>query len=455
MKTRINKIIEDDRLIFILLSIAFGYLMWITPTLGDDIVHTGWLTPKSFVEIWEISCSKFFTWSSRVFVNFVLYYLSGRHKILFTLFMGLSMYILLSAMSALFVRGNRRRGNLIIAGFVMLFPFSELSSAGWIATMATYLSPVAFGMMGLVPIRKWLDHEDVAWYEMIGYCVCLIWGSNIEQMMIVLFAAYSVFIVYSIWKRQVQKSSLLLMLPIIVNIVMFVLSPGNNLRYYGELHWFPSFEMLDFVDRLELGFSTMMQWIVVVNHVLIWFLVFFFLTLIWRRYRNVFLMAVPISILIIIAPTYTGVLDTAEEIIPFVNSFVKQIPMVGLVSESSRFAVGLFAKFMIYGLFFFALLTSFFLLANSWRDAFSIGLLVILGTTTRIAIGLSPTIFASSYRTNAVMAFCLIAAASQAFFSALEQGIISENEEKYLSRAAVIVSILSIANFGSYVVRTL
>ena len=166
-------------------------------------------------------------------------------------------------------------------------------------------------------------------------------------------------------------------------------------------------------------------------------------------------MAVPISILIIIAPTYTGVLDTAEEIIPFVNSFVKQIPMVGLVSESSRFAVGLFAKFMIYGLFFFALLTSFFLLANSWRDVFSIGLLVTSGMATRIAIGLSPTVFASSYRTNAVMAFCLIAAASQAFFSALEQGIISENEEKYLSRAAVIVSILSIANFGSYVVRTL
>lgn len=454
MKTQITKIVEDDHLIFILLSITFGLLMWITRIGGDDIGNILWMKQKSIAGIWKVSSSLFFTWSSRVSINFILYYLSGRNKILFSVFMGFSLYVLFSAMSALFVRGNRRCGNQLIAGLVMLFPFSELSSAGWIATMVTYLSPIAFGMMGLVPIRKWLDHEDIAWYEMIGYWMCLFFGANNEQMMIVLFAAYLLFTVYSVWKKRIQKTSFLLMFPIVVNIVLFLSSPGNHLRYYSEFRWFPSFEMLDFADRLELGFSTMMQWIMVVNHKLIWFLVIFIPALIWRKYRNLFLFILGLSLSLIIALLCSRIIDTAEEIIPLVNALVKQIPMEGLVSETSRFAIEPFVKFTIMGMFFINLIVSFFLLANTWRDVFSIGLFMTSGMATRIAIGLSPTVFASSYRTNAVMGFCLIAATCQVFFSALEQGIVSELKTEYLSRAAIAVSILSMAKFGYDVVRT-
>lgn len=453
MKTQINKILKDDRFIFILLSVIFGYLMWVVRIYGDDSVNIIWATPKKFFEIWEVSSSMYFTWASRIFINFVLYYLTGRNKILFAVFMALSLYVLLTALSALFVTGNRRQGNWIIAGFVMMFPFTELGSAGWIATMVTYLSPIAFGMMGLVPIRRWLDHEDIPWYELIGYGVCLFFGANSEQMMIVLFTGYSFFIGYSLWKKEVRKSSILLIFPIIINIILFALSPGNKQRYFAEIRWHPTFEMLDLADKLELGFSTMMQWIIVINHMLIWALVIIIPLLTWRKYRNLFLFSPGLILTLIVAPMYSRILDKAEEIIPLVAFISKQIPTEGLISAASRFSLEPFAKFTVYGLFFIILVVSFFLLANTWRDVFTMELLLVSGMASRIAIGLSPTVFASKSRTNAVLAICLIAAVAQAFFSALKHGIVSDHEVKILSRVSITASIIAMVKFGYDVIK--
>ena len=124
--------------------------------------------------------------------------------------MGVSLFVLLTAISALFVAADKRWGNTIAAGLVMLYPFTELGSAGFIATMTTYLSPIAFGMMALVPIRRMLGRERLCWYEMLGYCACLIFGANNEQMMIVILSVYTVFLGYSLFTRTFSGAAFLL-----------------------------------------------------------------------------------------------------------------------------------------------------------------------------------------------------------------------------------------------------
>ena len=133
MKTRIQRWLGNDQLIFIVVSLVFAVILYFARLGGDDLVNIRLTRGVPAAEIWSRAWEMYFTWASRVLINFVMYYLTGRNQVFFVLFMGLSMYVLLSALSRLFVEGDRRSGNLIVAGVALLYPLTELGSADWIA----------------------------------------------------------------------------------------------------------------------------------------------------------------------------------------------------------------------------------------------------------------------------------------------------------------------------------
>ena len=101
MKTRIQRWLGDDRLIFIVVSLVFAVILYFARLGGDDLVNIRLTRGVPAAEIWNRAWEMYFTWASRVLVNFVMYYLTGRNQVFFALFMGLSMYVLLSALSRL------------------------------------------------------------------------------------------------------------------------------------------------------------------------------------------------------------------------------------------------------------------------------------------------------------------------------------------------------------------
>ena len=71
--------------------------------------------------------------------------------------------------SKLFVNENHKSCNYFIASAVMLYPFANLYTAGWIATKTTYFMPTAFGFFSMIPIKKILIKEKFKWWESTVY----------------------------------------------------------------------------------------------------------------------------------------------------------------------------------------------------------------------------------------------------------------------------------------------
>ncbi len=453
MKTRIQRWLGDDRLIFIVVSLVFAVILYFARLGGDDLVNIRLTRDVPAAEIWSRAWEMYFTWASRVLINFVMYYLTGRNQVFFALFMGLSMYVLLSALSRLFVEGDRRSGNLIVAGVALLYPLTELGSAGWIATMTTYLSPIAFGMMSLVPIRRWLDGESICWYELIAYGACLIYGANNEQMMVVILFAYTGFLVYTVARKRSCAANVVFWLLSVACCVFIFASPGNRNRTYLETRWLPFFGKLSVFDKVEIGLSMTLQWLIVENHLLVVFLCAGMTYLIWKKFRSLAYSLIPFVPFAIVSAFHRQFSNLSERLVPFGNVIAAPISRYGLISETTRYSMNAFVKFFVFGLFLALFILSYFLVMNRRRDLVVMGVLLAAGFSTRLVIGFSPSVFQSGYRACSVLAFCLISAALAGIFSAFREGLIGEKERRVLNRAMPVFAFLSMAKFAYDVAR--
>ena len=453
MMAALRKLVYHEKFVFVVLSVIFASLALIMPIRGDDIVNLAWAEKETASGIWQRTQDLYLTWSSRQLINFVLYFLTGRNQILFALFMGISLFVLLTAISELFVTDDKRQSNTIVAGLVMLYPFTELGSAGFIATMTTYLSPIAFGMMALVPIRRILGRERLCWYEMLGYCACLIFGANNEQMMIVILSVYTVFIGYSLFTRTFSGEAFLLWVLSVASCIHILTCPGNYARRFVEMRYIPFFGMFNMIDKLEIGFATTLQWMVVENHVLIICICLLLTYLIKAKYKNVGFTFISILPLGIVTAFHRQLSILTERFIPLGAVVAQPIDLYGLVTEANRGGIDAFVKFAVFAVFMLILMVEFVLVSNSVRDLVISGALLIPGFVSRLAIGFSPSVYISGYRTCSIMGFCLIGCVLYAYFSAEREGFISEREREILIKIMAILPIPALAKFTYDILR--
>lgn len=156
----------------------------------------------NLLSYWNYSIEMYYTWASRVIVNFVVFIFTDNNPIYWAIFNGISMFVLIKAMKILFIDGNSdNMSDIFTSCMVMLFPFWHLSSAGWMATVTTYFLPMAFGLFSLVPIKSILKNEKIIWWKFVLYWLCLVYGANNEQVMVVILLSYLVFL-YGIASRR-------------------------------------------------------------------------------------------------------------------------------------------------------------------------------------------------------------------------------------------------------------
>lgn len=183
MKNKIKEFFAEYK-VMILLSVFFALILAFARMSCDDVaamrVENGTLLSylKKSIDMYD-------TWTSRVLVNFVVFIFTDHNPVYWAIFEGISMFVLLMAIKKLFISKTDNEAEVVVMScLVLLFPYWQLSSAGWIATVTTYFSPIAFGMVSLIPIRRILRGEKIAWWEYVWYFGCLIYGANNEQMMV-------------------------------------------------------------------------------------------------------------------------------------------------------------------------------------------------------------------------------------------------------------------------------
>lgn len=102
---------------------------------GDDLFFVKVLNENKLFP-WVID--RYNTWSSRVIVESVLLIVMKFGAVFWKVLNIASLMLLAVSISKLLVEKNIRRYNWIIVALVLIYPFKDMSTAGWAATTINY-----------------------------------------------------------------------------------------------------------------------------------------------------------------------------------------------------------------------------------------------------------------------------------------------------------------------------
>lgn len=441
---KLKQLNSKENFPFLVIFILYFILFFSVAIVGDDLVLMAEYRNLTWADHWRLIENDYFNWSSRVLVNFVIHFLLGKPLIIFTFLNALFVAIFAKTLSKLFGSiKNTALSNMSIVFFILIYPIYHLGTAGWIVTMMTYFWPTVFGFVALIPIKKILEGEKFKPWEYISYSLSLIYAANEEIKLIILLFMYLTFCLYFCLKQKKQiVFAWFLLILLVFSLLFTVTAPGNGARSMSEtIHWFPSYAMLDIVDKLDIGFFVIMQSVMFDNHLFMVFVTLLMMMVIFKKYKNHLLRAIgifPCAFLLVFGPLKLIFMLY----FPAIDAFALSLPHHGLITISGNSMVML-AKYIMVMLFVFCFAVSIILcLENVEKNLFALTLL-IAGVGSRVAMGLSPTIYASGLRTATPLFFSIIAIGIMVFSTALDNDLFSPKEQQKLSTLMLVVSVIA------------
>ncbi len=436
---------ENSIIIFlsVFFAIAFSFANMGVDDIGEMRVEGG-----NLLSYWNKSINFYHIWSSRLLVNFIIFIFTDNNIIFWAVFVGFSMFLLLIAFKELFaVNDNKTTEMIFMSCMVMLYPWNHLSSAGWIATVTTYFSPIAFGMISLIPIKKVLNGEKIIWWKFLLYLICLIYGANNEQMMVVILLSYLVTLIWHfIVNRKIDIYLSLCTIASIGSAVFTFTCPGNaNRKITSIAAYFHSFEHLNFIDKAELGYETTAYWLIFSDSLFIEITCLLLLLMVFLKYKDScirMVSAIPFITTIAFGPLKMKVARFFAGII----NLSAEIPYFGLVNPDNRGGLGPYAEFLVMSICLAVVLIDIFLLCREWKQFIVSATLIAGGFASRLAMGFSPTIYTSDVRTNSIMCFCIIAV--MVYIYSINKNLFKTDGQSFLKEKYVLEVMTLLAVFS-------
>lgn len=424
--------------IVLLGCIYFIIHLRISPNFADDQVFASIASTDGF-NIFQYSVSRYLTWSSRTLLEVLLMWSVSVPPIFWKICDTLIIIAVGVFLSKLLFRDEyRMQGNLVIAALLLLVPYQMMSSAGWIATTVNYIWPLAFGLISLYPLRKLADGQKIRGYEYVLYSVCLLFGANQEQMCAILTAIYGFFTIYMFVKKKIHIYVFIQFVLCILSLVYILLAPGNDVRTVQETAtWYPEHGTFSLMQKMMLGVVAAGKDIIFHQN---WpFLILCILScmLVWQKNRKV-----SSRVLALVPPFFAASLFA---FLPYSAGYQALLFNPEVLLASAKAAAAVLVSICVLACLIYSLRLVFKQNAHFWL---SLGIL-FLGFASRVAIGLSPTIWASLDRTALFFLVSLIACI---VFLLNEWDFKNKNATYFLLIAAVSLGVYGgVSNFFAVV----
>ncbi|MBR4051281.1 MAG: hypothetical protein IKK09_12355 [Clostridia bacterium] len=292
-----------------------------------------------------------------------------------------------------------------------VFPSMVLVDAGFIATTVNYLWPITFGLLCLFPIRnKLLKVKTPLWYK-LAIIPLLAYACNMQQMCAVLLGVLLCTNVY-IWTVR-KEFDLYVLFQNVAVAAMAVYSYSlnvfsDNSRMLRETaRYFPGFGSLNIFEKAELGFSS----------------TFYCMTM---ELRLAFVGFIIFALFLAVCGLRLNIKPAlkAASVFPFVFSlgfgalalvkpeWVKAV-CGGMVNGGVGKADYVFSPVsdLLFLLVLICFAVSVVSLLKTKTSRMISALILAAGFGSRILMGFSPTVWASGYRTFAILFVSFILAA--------------------------------------------
>ncbi len=282
---------------FLVVVIACLYHILMQPMGGDDVFFSEALQDTT---LWEYLSHRYFHWTSRVVSECILV-----NVIQFPILWRIIDFVMFVTFPVIFAKlfDDSELMRWCGAGAILIFPFHDMGTAGWITTTVTHFWPLwGIFFVGLL-IKKMAAAERIhPVCAILGVLVCIMTGSH-EQYAVILAVILVLCAIY-LWQQKRKPVCLPLFVALIcvtaASLAVILLCPGNAGRNAVSLADLPIYETFGFGEKLYLGLLSIERVFIANADV-----VFFAVTLVWtilvyqktNDYKKTLISGVPLLIL--------------------------------------------------------------------------------------------------------------------------------------------------------------
>ena len=390
-------------LVFFLLMLFFHFCV-IGQPIRDDLEYAKDYTEVFHGDFFHAVIWRYQSWSSRVLSDWTTYFFAHGHYALWKLIDSFACLIIVRSMYGIFSRLFREHHTIykwLLMGIFLLYPLQDLSGAGWMATTINYLWNYACMLFFCEGVCRRMVGEHLFKWEYFLYLLALVISVDFEQTIVWDFVIVNIWVGYAVYRRKSLLLPAVAYGIILMGSAFVALSPGNMVRFvFSMKDSYPYFEMLSFVDRLNLGIVSTFFYFT--DSFSILYAVFWLqsVILIWSRYRNKLYRLYSLMPVLFIA---------ALRKIPVVNGPVMSMRGYPEINAENMTSV---LSFMPSLLSLMLLLWPCILLYIIFEDDLKIyGIAMALyftGMSGRFLMGFSPTLYVSGERTQLTIYLALI-----------------------------------------------
>ena len=235
---------------------ALAAVLWhvvLSTNVGDDMVYFKTLLDGNS-SLGEILAHRYETWSSRMVIEAVLIPLV--HCPLLWKILDIVIFTSLPVLLCGLL-GVTGRGRWFVTGLVLLYPFADMASAGWIATTTNYLWPL-WGVLVIGMVLKQLrcGRKVPVWEAAAAFLACAYAGSQ-EQAAVLLLLLLGMEVLHYISEKRMKQPLLYALCGIdIISLIYIFSCPGNAIRSAQEMAGrMPEFADFTFAEKLYMGLA--------------------------------------------------------------------------------------------------------------------------------------------------------------------------------------------------------
>lgn len=379
----------------LVLVIAVLYHLKIGAISGDDPFFAAATDDKT---MWQFLSERYQTWTSRIVIDFLVVSLVD-HLIVWKILD----IIVFSSMPVLFAKilGDTKLVRWCSAAAILLYPFHDVGSAGWVTTTINYLWPIWGILLVGVLVKKVLCQEKILWYEIAAGVIGCILASSHEQAAVVLFIILLLAGIWLVRKHCLKVPVYYLMLLINMASLIFILTcPGNGNRNAVGTVDMPEFANYTLFDKAYLGLLSIER-VFIANVDIVFFMVVLLLAVLvyikTSDYKKTLISSLPVLILLgqsVIKTAYpelNGLFVVPEQVTVWsYGELSAWIPMVYLAVTVA------------------SILAALFWLLENMQEYISAVLLLGCGFAAGLVIGFTATIYVSGDRVYITLYFILL-----------------------------------------------
>lgn len=391
--------------------------------------------------LYGLIVDRYLTDSSRVLSETVLFFLIDKPFIMWQILDVIMCIILTHSLYVILINDKHSKLNIILFMGVASYPFMHVGSAGWICTTLNFLWPLAMLSYGMSGIARRYRNEEIRPVKYILYILALIFGANCEQSTAVILMLSGMALVYAIMDKRGKWFEITSLAIGLLGMVFALTAPGNGARTEMEAaNWMPEFFDLTIFDKFRLCAVFVFEHFVMIPDVI------FFLFAILVLFVGMKKVDSKLKKAVAFVPIVTDVIFTA---IYFVRDFILghktnyDFTTPSIFVTDTTTAVVQYSELLGLFLFIGASVLTIIWSYKDGKKAFTLIWILGAGFAVRMALMLSPTMFASWHRTLIYMYFAFIAV-SVVFIKDLfyEETMVSMNKSAKIQKG-IIIAILA------------